>query len=187
MIDPYSTHQLVLLDVLKRTSKPILEFGSGDYSTPQIHEICNNRMVITVDDSKVWLSRYCLLETELHKFVFVENEKELQTFFAKNKTDWGLVFVDNGTWHSRILTINKYRNTADYLIIHDCDYFPNNGFFGEIIRNVGKRTYDKVFKYWIEFYVEGSDKNSPPTLLGSNKIDLKDIEIEGMIISNKNV
>jgi hypothetical protein len=187
MIDPYSTHQLVLLDVLKRTSKSILEFGAGDYSTSQIHNVCKDRKIVTVDDSKVWLDKYSKLETKNHKFVFIENEEELQTFFARDKVNWGLVFVDNGTWKSRILVINRYKNIADYIIVHDCDYFPNNGFFGEIVRNVEKRTYDKVFKYWIEFFVEDCEKGSPPTLLGSNKIDLKDIEIKGMIISNRNI
>ena len=33
-MDNYGSHRLVLAEVLKRTTKPILELGAGDFSTP---------------------------------------------------------------------------------------------------------------------------------------------------------
>lgn len=189
-MDSYATHQLVLLEILKRTSKPVLELGAGDYSTPQIHDIAKGK-IITIDDSKEWLDKYIHLKTINHKF-FYYNKEKLEAFYDNDNIQWGLVFVDNGTWDARNKAVKKYKDTADYIILHDCDYYPKMSEFGKEIepmnfraRNMGIRTYDDVFKYWVEFFVQGWKTQSPPTLVGSNKICLNDLVIDGMVISNK--
>jgi hypothetical protein len=188
-MDHYSTHQLVLLEVLKRISKPILELGAGDYSTPQIH--AHGGKILTIDDSREWIDKYSKLKTKSHAFCCFDNI-QIQKFYDNDREDWGLVFIDNGTWEARNGAVKKYKDTADYVIMHDCDYYPKMSTFGKEIhpmnfkaRDMGIRTYSDIFKYWVEFFVQGWKEQYPPTLVGSNKINLKDLVVEGMTVCGR--
>lgn len=178
----YETHQPVLIEVLKRTAGAVLELGAGDYSTPVIHGFSANRKVLTIDDSERWLNKYLNLKTANHDFLFVSHDDSQKYYDADNKK-WNVVFVDNGNWDTRILAINKYKDVVDYMIIHDCTYISGNQLMGTI-SNGNQRNYDSIFKYWTEYFVKYSTPNNPPTLLGSNKMSLKDIVIEDMVIMN---
>ena len=191
MINTYGSHRFVLSEVLKRTTKPVLELGAGDFSTPLIHEETKSNCVITIDDSKEWATKFKGLQTDWHKFkvLSVDGIKE---FYKNDDTEWGLVFIDNNTWELRSDVIYKYKDIADYIILHDCNYYPENNIFGKIIEKAnmkfhrrGLRDYSDVFKYWIEFFIKGWNSQSPPTLLGSNKIHLDDFNIYGMEITNR--
>lgn len=194
----YESHRFVLEHVLKiLKNKSVLELGSGDYSTKLIHDVlgCENSKIITLDTDLSWLEKYTHLKTDCHDLIYWDIDK-LNDFYNNDKNEWGLVFVDTETWDSRVSAIMKYRETADYLILHDCDYYANSGTIGKTIKHVnpqendmGIRDYGKeVFKYWVEYsIIDWSSYNSwiPPTLLASNKYPLDNIEIENMIITNK--
>ena len=181
--DNYGSHQFLLIDILKRTSNPILELGSGDYSTQQIHNLSEKRKVVTIDDSDWWIKRYLKLQDKYHRFYFMNND-QLEKFYREDNENWGLVFIDSGTWEQRTSALVKYKDVADYIILHDCDYMVGHKIFGTTDKN-GLRIYNDLFRYWIEFNLRHK-RDSPPTLLGSNKIDLKDIKIDGMSIISKN-
>ena len=175
-MDNYATHQLVLLEILKRTNKPVLELGAGHFSTPQVHT--HKSKVLTIDDSQKWIDMFSSLKSQTHVFCCL-NSVELQKFYDNDTEQWGLVFVDNSTWEQRMGAINKYKDTADYMIIHDTNYSAGEGIFGKVIGS--KRDFSSHFKYWTEFLPENRTGDSPATLLASNKFNLKDIVIKGMI------
>jgi len=199
----FDTHQEVLLTVLKKVDKPVLEFGAGDYSTKLIHDVLKDKniKIRTIDDNPLWLDRYLSLKGENHEFILL-SEKDSLKYINHDTKKWGLVFIDSGSWKVRGMAVRKYKNSADYIIVHDCDYFPENNvntnytrkrFFGKVLshaniktQRLGKRDYSDVFKYWIEFYRKDWYKGTPPVLLGSNNILLNDIKVKGMIISGKN-
>jgi hypothetical protein len=190
-MDAYATHQLVLLDVLGRIDKPILELGSGYYSTRQIHNAMEGRgiKVLTIDDNINWLSKYRDLENDWHGLTIM-SDKDFEKFCWMDDTEYGLVFIDGTTWDSRTTATMRYKETADYVIIHDSYYPAEMGYFGSVIFSIGtsyfaKRDFRDVFKWWVEYYPENSIVTDPSTLLGSNKIDVSGIEIKGMVISNK--
>ena len=191
-MDNYGSHRLVLAEVLKRTTKPILELGAGDFSTPLIHIETKSKKIVTIDDSKMWLSKFWRLETDWHKLMVLDEEETME-FYKKDNVKWGLVFIDNSTWELRFAAIMKYKDIADYIILHDCNYYPDNNIFGATtekinvkFRRKGVRDYSDVFKYWIEFFMHGYRMESPPTLLGSNTICLDDIVVNKMEIANRN-
>jgi len=194
----YATHQLVLLDTLKKVNKPVLELGAGMHSTVQIHNILQNKGIkaLTIEGKSEWLSKFIHLKTDLHNFKQI-NDTAIQKFYDSDEEQWGLVFIDNPTWDMRKVAILKYKDTVDYIILHDCDYLvEGNDIFGEGEQvkptnpddhEPGVRNYSKTFKYWIEFFVEGWEQWHPPVLLASNKICLDNIQrINGMVISNRN-
>jgi len=194
MMNIYGSHRFVVEEILKRVTKPVLELGAGDFSTVQIHEALKNKKIsiTTIDDSEEWLNKYCKLESKLHKLL-LKNDEGIREFYKNDSTKYGLVFIDLGKWELRVDAVMKYKNVADYIILHDCNYYPDNGIFGKTIKKInvayrikGVRNYSDVFKYWIEFFMKDWNIHSPPTLLGSNKICLDNINISGMEAVNRN-
>jgi hypothetical protein len=187
----FGSHQNVLLKVLGMIKNPVLELGSGEYSTELIHNelLHKNIGIVTVDHDSKWLGKYKYLSNANHRFVRCPVNR-MPSFLSADKTNWGLVFVDFGNWDVRSLAVLKYKDTADYVVVHDCDYFPGNNIerrklFGTI-ESSGKRNYSDTFKYWIEFLPVDANKGTPPTLLGSNKHDLNGIQIDEMKIIGTN-
>jgi hypothetical protein len=157
-MNPYATHQPILLEVLKLTNGPVLEIGAGDYSTSLIHENCK-KLIITIDDNPEWLSKYEYLKGPLHRFKLFSKEN-FKKFFDIDHINYGLVFIDASNWDERNYAVMAYRDTADYLVIHDSE----------------NRNLDCRFKYAIEFTpIDGG----PSTLIGSNIHETNDINIEG--------
>lgn len=192
----WGTHQLVLLDALGRTDKPVLELGSGIWSTVQIHDALKNRdiKILTIESKQKWFNQYLYLKTKLHDLRHV-NDTDMPAFYEHDDVEWGLVFIDNPTWTARKLAVQKYKGVADYVVLHDCDYIlEKNHTYGRIIKRInaaekdpGIRDYSKTFKYWIEFFIEDWGHRHPPVLLASNRVCLDDIkEVCGMIIANRN-
>ena len=188
----FGSHKLVLEKAIARVSTSVLELGAGDYSTPLIHTAAERGVkVLTIDDNKEWFDKYKHLQTDLHDFRFISS-KNIQKFYDNDTEQWGLVSVDNGSWDNRFAAIKKYKDVADYMVIHDCTVLPGNGIGKTLdpmilnMRHTGRRDYSGIFKYWIEFFVRGWGKQTPPTLIGSNKIDLKGFKVRHMIVSGKN-
>lgn len=142
------THQIVLKEFIAKNQKPILELGSGDNSTRQIHEWTENK-ILTVDHDQVWLDKYEDLKCDRHDFKLLgEYEDE----------DWGVVFVDLINWELRKEAILKYKD-ADYVVIHDSDYM-----FKEVFT---RDEFSQLFKYWKEF-----TELVPNTTVASNKYEI---------------
>jgi len=185
----FATHQPVLYVILKLTSGPVIEFGCGEGSTELIHELCKKekRKVISLDDNFEWLQKHKeKYESEQSKFIYVPksntSDPEDASHWQKilkteeiGKTDWDVVFIDQSPWMARYYTLLTFKDTAQYIIIHDCDYFPDNNIFGKTIKRVnrkkGKYLFDDVFKYYKIYYPLKPwpyNITGPPTLLGSN-------------------
>ncbi|MHA1309193.1 MAG: hypothetical protein ACTSQN_18140, partial [Candidatus Heimdallarchaeota archaeon] len=196
----WSTHQAVLFSILKKVNKSVLELGAGEFSTVQIHDALKDRnvKVLTIESDKEWLNKYEHLKTDLHTLQYIQ---DIEKFYAKDNEQWELVFIDNNytkdsdLWWGRKSAISKYKDVADYIVLHDCDaILDKDNTFGEVIKPIdpgkydpGVRDYSKTFAYWIEFFVDGWKQWHPPTLLASNKVCLNDIKsIDGMIIANRN-
>lgn len=182
-IQAWGSHQLVLLDIIKRTEKPILELGAGDYSTRQIHDECKNQ-ITTIEEAEEWYFRYKYLADKRHEFLILSEDILINDFIANDTIQWGVVFVDCGTWVGRVAAIKKYKNIADYVIIHDTEYSASMGYFGKMLGD--KRDFSEDFKYWIEF-MPYQMIQLPATVVGSNVISLKNIKIQSMLKIGENV
>jgi hypothetical protein len=191
--EAFASHQKVLFYMVEKVTKPVLELGAGNSSTIQLHDILEKKGVklLTIEQDSEWLGKFIHLNSDLHSLRYF-SDTGIESFYKQDSEQWGLVFIDNGTWDARDWAIKKYKDIVDYIVLHDCDFFPNNRYFGKTIRPInghkqdtGVRSYNDIFKYWIEIFVDGWELNCPPTLLGSNKHKLDDISIDGMIIANR--
>lgn len=115
-----------------------------------------------------------------------------------------LVFIDSAPWESRSDALMLCKNRADIFLVHDVDYFPGNGIFGTQIspirkgrgssRNpqrmrshlLGRRNYDDVCLFWQELFPKyGATATGPPTLIGSNTVDVTNFPLpRGTIVQS---
>jgi len=173
--DQYATHQPVLYEALLRTDGPVIEFGCGYGSTPLLHRYCerHKRRLLTIDTSADWLDKFYHYSSRLHWIVPTLDWKATLSGIV----NCSVAFVDQEPWEARWWTIQAIKDKVKFIVLHDCDYFPAHGLFGESITPIkgpgdtGERSYDDVFKYWREYFPLEPwpyPVTGPPTLLGSN-------------------
>lgn len=178
----YATHQPVLIEAFRKTTGPVVEFGCGHGSTPLLHQLSleSGRLVVSIESDKAWIDQFRQkYECNHHTFILTDCWSDTLRDERVTEVDWGLVFVDQNPWEARLETLLRFKDTAPYVILHDCDYFPTKGLFGEVIepiknpRNTGKRTYGPLFRYYKEFFPlepwPHFSPTGPPTLLASNR------------------
>lgn len=165
--DPnFGTHLTPLITAALYTQGPVLEMGSGDYSTPLLHAICSvdKRLLISADTDKKWLSFFTDLETSWHQFVYVpvyeddwsQNPKPFMWDAIGNNIRWGVVFIDHRPGERRAIDIKRFKNQADIIVVHDTQQ-PSYG-------------YEPVFAEFKYRYTY--ERYATTTTLVSNSIDV---------------
>lgn len=177
--DPYATHQKFLESYIRKTNGDIIEFGTGHGSTGFILDLINgtNRKLLSLENNEEWYSKMIkeYPPTSTHEYIFVKNWEE--TISKLNKEQFQIVFIDQSPWEARVWTLDHFLETADYILIHDVDYFPTNNIFGKInMQNSDKIPefdFNDKFQKWKVYYPDEPWPSStgPPTLVGSNKIN----------------
>ena len=169
-----ATHQPILLYAIEHTDKPIIEFGAGDYSTRFIHNVAKGRKIVTIEDKQEWITPYGDIAKDGHEFNLL-SASQFDRFCKENKTELGVVFIDSYTWAMRLTALKYLSDNTDYIVLHDAERAQYEGHVQD---------FGSYLKYWIEFmHIE---INYPSTLLGSNKIDLREVEIKDAIILKQN-
>lgn len=171
----YYTHQPALLKALEISTGPVLELGCGDGSTELLHKYCkkHNRELISVESDYDWMSRYIeKFSSTDHKFRYTNDWATISDEMSEKH--WGLVFIDQNSWDGRAYSFKKLQDSADYLVLHDCDYFTINGLLG----------WDSDIQYWKEFHPlkflfnTGKVQMWAPTLIASNTHPCEQIEVD---------
>ena len=172
----YSTHQPFLKYYIQHTFGDILEFGTGDGSTGFILDLIKdtNRRLISIENNKEWYDKMTNLypPTSRHIYHFVDDYKTFTLPKNVSGIPYSVVFIDSSPWESRIKAMNQFKNDAEYIIIHDVDYFPNNGLFGKIVKNDIVPTFDfsDISNNYQLYYPKKPwpAPTGPPTLVFSN-------------------
>ncbi len=194
---PHATHQHVLKEIVTMTDGPIIEFGSGDSSTDLLHALCEKtqRLLITLDDDAKWLNKfkerylgrgYEKDNSGWHKFFFVPGKKDNLSpdhwirFFEDSRDllsiEYAACFVDQSPWLARYETIKRFKNRSKYVLLHDCNYFPEKNIMGTVIKPLdrkrhieGKFDFCDTFAFFKVYYPKHPwpGDTGPPTLVGS--------------------
>ena len=176
--DGFSSHQPVLYETVKRTAGNVLEFGCGYGSTPMLHNLCkkSGKKLLSLESDAEWVESFKNYETEWHEFILVTDWKE--ALEGIDLDSYEVAFIDQDTMGARYSTIMALKDKVKFLVLHDCHWYPEHGFFGKVIRpiqgsedigergleDIGERDYGDLFKYWHEWF----PSPYPPTLLASN-------------------
>lgn len=120
--DHYATHLPILLKAVEETTGPVLELGAGDSSTAALHKLCaaQGRLLVTVDNSAEYIEKFTHLMTDDHKFEHLVDPAETVWLMPSNLR-WGVVFVDHAPGETRGKAIERARDNADYIVVHDTE------------------------------------------------------------------
>lgn len=118
----WSTHMPVLLKLVSLTKGPIMELGSGIYSTPLLHWLCDKtkRELITYENDENFIKYAKGFESENHKVQLVDDYLTIP-----NTDRFSLILIDH-SGHSRGKTALHFKDSADYIVIHDSNVVGKN-------------------------------------------------------------
>lgn len=157
----YSSHLPILIKILLLSEGPVLELGSGVFSTPVMHWLCleAKRPLITYENDRDHFEMNKVFESKTHEFRFVNNWDE-----AKIETmHWGAAFVDHEPRERRKTEIARLAQIADYVVVHDTE--PDHDYIFDFIN----KAYP-LFKYSYHY-----KRRRPYTTILSNFKDLKNL------------
>lgn len=112
----YATHLPALIDAIIKTSGPVLELGSGKYSTPILHQLCCTwpdvpRHLVTVETDPTWFDLAVQHRNEHHLVVSSFEAIELDNH-------WSVVFIDCEL-KERVKHLEQLKDRATFLVLHD--------------------------------------------------------------------
>ena len=114
----YSTHITMLMKVLQVSKGTVVECGGGIFSTPLLHWMCKamDRELITYEQDPAYFSFEHAFQSRQHRIRFVENWDDIDT-----KTHRGMVFIDHHPPERRMIELERFKDSADYIVIHDTE------------------------------------------------------------------
>ena len=148
------SHIPVLVKLISQADKPILELGVGWSSTPLLHWMAleRNIPVFSYESDANWFKNFEEYRGKNHIIEWVEN------YDFNIQADLSIVFIDHRPAYKRKYSAVKYKDSADYIVLHDSEQGKPYSYH---------KIYDQ-FKYKYEFTKVGK----PYTLVLSNRKDL---------------
>lgn len=153
-----STHFPMLIKVVQMTDGPILEMGSGLFSTPLLHWLCfpTKRKLITCEAYAHYLEFANKFKTDWHIVTFTDPKTK-----PIPDQHFSVVFIDHSPKkpNTRGDDALLFKDTADYIVLHDAGENPYE-----------KYGYAKIYPYFK--YVKHWTGAEPHTTVLSNFHDL---------------
>ncbi|CAF0957481.1 unnamed protein product [Brachionus calyciflorus] len=171
----YGSNSIPLAVSALLTKGPILELGTGRFSTPLFHKISSDydRFLISVDTDPKWVQQFVFYNlTKNHRIYHISDYPSMDRIPGQENTKWGLVLVDHTDGNFRHPRAKNYAQSSEIVIVHDAE---------KQVENFYKYEENKLrqnFKYACKFSVfTSAQKNSYiSTLIMSNYIDLSVME-----------
>lgn len=144
----------MLMKAVNLSDGPILELGSGLFSTPLLHWMCHEsrRPIVTYESVEDYYRFAKQFKSKNHKVRFTEDYADIDL-----GDHWGVVLIDH-TEDRRNVDALRLKDKADYIVMHDTEY---DGY-----------GYDKVFDQFR--YVHHWTGCKPWTSVVSNFKDLSE-------------
>lgn len=157
----WTTHLPVLIRLMNKTSGPVLELGSGIFSTPYLHWACfaDKRELVSYDNSPEFIGLMQQYANDYHKVIAVDDYAD-----ADIEKVWSLAFVDHDPAHRRGIDTMRLLDYATFVVVHDSD--P---------RTQSTYGYDEAFKH-AKYRWDFTDVKPNTTVL-SNFLDLKEFHL----------
>ena len=156
-------HRILLIEALQLTAGKVIEFGSGHGSTPYLRKYCveSDREFQSFDNNKEWA------DATGATMVPDANWSGLQL------TNIDVLFVDHAPGEDRQVQIEKYKDSAKIIVIHDTEPPADHGY--------NTRRLYPAFKYWVEVRTNGAWAT-----MVSNHIDLSPCVHETKCVNGSN-
>jgi hypothetical protein len=118
----YSSHNDILIKALFYSQGSVCEVGSGLFSTPLLHWMCKamDRRLITYENDEFYYQFAKRFRSPLHRINKVNDWGEMD--FNQH---WGVVFIDHCPPQQRAIDAIRFKDHADFIVMHDTTYFSN--------------------------------------------------------------
>lgn len=128
------SHLPLLMNVVNRTDGPILELGTGFFSTPVLHWMCNpkRRFLVSYESNPKFFEVAHNFEKRWHEVHLIEDwDKMTELPLDPNQKDfkirdgsfnrWAVVFVDHAPGVRRNVEMARAAWAADFVVVHDTE------------------------------------------------------------------
>lgn len=141
----YTTHMTMLIKVLLMSDGDVVECGGGVFSTPLLHWMCKfmDRELITYENDPAYYAFEHTFQSRQHRIRFVEDWDKINT-----KTHRGMVFIDHHPPKRRMVELLRFKDSADYIVIHDTERLSREYNKSEIFEQFKYRYDWKDCKPW---------------------------------------
>ena len=114
----YTTHMATLVNVLQMSKGDVIECGGGIFSTPLLHWLCKDmdRNLITYEQDPTYYAFERYFQSRQHRIRFVENWDDI-----KIPKHCGMVFIDHHPSERRMMELERFKDSADYIVVHDTE------------------------------------------------------------------
>jgi hypothetical protein len=118
MAKGWSSHNAVLIKVIMRSEGDIIEMGAGPFSTPLLHWLCKDRglRLRTYENDPFYYNFASQFQSNSHSIRKIENWNDLEL-----KGHLGIIFIDHHPMEQRGIDVIRFKDYADYLILHDTE------------------------------------------------------------------
>lgn len=112
----------VLIALVEKTSRPILELGTGVFSTPYLHRKCHltGRRLVSYENKWEYFTfadQYA--DPRFHQVTLAEDWSQYSAAIAD--CHWSIALIDHDPPQRRIEDVKLLANVADFLILHDSE------------------------------------------------------------------
>jgi hypothetical protein len=118
-MDPAGTHLPILKHIVELTTGPVLEMGMGYNSTPILHEMCKERLLVSLDSQTEWVEKFADFRSYQHKIQTIsswdDTARYLQTIY------WDVVFIDHWPCERRIIDMRLLMHNTRFMVVHDTE------------------------------------------------------------------
>ena len=115
--DPAGTHLPLLKHLVGITTGPVLEMGMGYNSTPILHELCPDRLLVSLDSEAEWVERFASFRSFSHKIKTEPNWDDTTPYLQSIL--WDIVLIDHHPCERRVIDIKLLMHNTRFMIIHD--------------------------------------------------------------------
>jgi hypothetical protein len=114
-----ATHLPLLIRVFDLSEGDVLELGTGYFSTLVFHWLAcmTKRHIVSVESNPRWYDKVKKFASDNHEIILVNSWDE----FPVEDKHWGMVFIDHGPNGRRQVEIERLKDKADYIVIHDTE------------------------------------------------------------------
>lgn len=120
----WTTHIPMLLKTVQMTDGPVLELGSGPFSTPLLHWLCaeSNRRLLTYEGNEAYFKAANRFKSRNHTIRFVKDWDKID--FGTGH--WSVALIDNELERRQVDPI-RLKNSVEYIVMHDTNR-PDYGY-----------------------------------------------------------
>jgi len=113
----WGSHLPVLMKVIALTDGPVLEMGTGLFSTPYLHWACylSHRSLVSYENSlEYYDTNKCYQHDDFHDVRYVEDWDA-----ADIERPWDVALIDHRPSERRIVDVARLAQWVKYLVLHD--------------------------------------------------------------------